>query len=344
MTTWTSSARRELGEIEALEQRELLQTDRPGGPGQRLADGQARGTRARRRARATARQRARSSAGQEAPLRGDEAIDLLGDEPLVVRAPAFSISSSREPPRASSRIRLYVAASAGLRKSVPTRAAAGRARASRARCSAAPRCARSWHGSRRRPESRRSAYPIANSSTSSTRQVPNCSSRSSQPPNAPGTQAARTPVPGHELVPELAVALDRGGGGSDALAAERDRLAAGDRPEQRRHLAAGSVQVRLDDLERESGRDRRVERVAAALEHGHPGGRAEPVRRGDHPERAAQLGPRREARGPHAKIKHVVVPCASSLPAASRASLPRSRCASPCGDGPLAADQLRCPP
>ena len=38
--------------------------------------------------------------------------------------------------------------------------------------------------------------PIANSSTSSSRHIPNCSSSRSQPPKAPGTHAASTPVPG----------------------------------------------------------------------------------------------------------------------------------------------------
>ena len=119
-----------------------------------------------------------------------------------------------------------------------------------------------------------------------------------------------------ELVSELAEALDRGGGRSDPLAAERDRLAAGDRPEQRRHLAARPVQVRLDDLKREADRNCRVEGVAAALEHGHPRRGAEPVCRADHPERASELGTGREAHRRY-MIKQVVVPCASSLPAAS---------------------------
>ena len=66
------------------------------------------------------------------------------------------------------------------------------------------------------------------------------------------------------------------------------------RPEDDRQVAAGAVQVRLDDLQREAGRDRGVERVAAALEHRHAGRGREPVRRRDHAEGAAQLGPGRE--------------------------------------------------
>ena len=169
--------------------------------------------------------------------------------------------------------------------------------------------------------------------------MPNCSSSSSQPPNAPGTQAASTPVPGDELVAELVVALDRGSAGRDPLTAERDRLPAVDWEEERGHLAARAVQVRLDDLQRQAGRDRCVERVATALEHGHAGRGREPVRRRDHPERAAQLGPGREA---HWKIRHVVVPCASSLPFES-VSFPSAVAIARAlvDDDPLAADHAR---
>src|SRR6185295_652361 len=109
-------------------------------------------------------------------------------------------------------------------------------------------------------------------------------------------------------------ALDRRGGGRDTLAAQGDRLALVDREEDRGDLAAGAVQVRLDDLEREPGRDGGVEGVAAALEHRQAGGGRVPVRGRDHAERAAQLGAGREA---HWKIRQVVVPWASSLPPAS---------------------------
>ena len=77
-------------------------------------------------------------------------------------------------------------------------------------------------------------------------------------------------MPGIELVAELVEALDRRRGGRDALPAERERLLPRGRPEDRGHLAARPVQVRLDDLEREPGRARGVERVAAPLEHRHP--------------------------------------------------------------------------
>ena len=91
-------------------------------------------------------------------------------------------------------------------------------------------------------------------------------------PGAEGAGHARGEHAGprDEVVAELAEALDRGGRGRDSLAAEHERLVPVDGEEDRRHLAAGPVQVRLDDLEHEPGRDRGVERVAAALEHAIP--------------------------------------------------------------------------
>jgi hypothetical protein len=45
----------------------------------------------------------------------------------------------------------------------------------------------------------------------------------------------------------------------------------------------------FDDLQREPGGDRRVERIAAQFQHSHAGTGAEPVSRRHHPERATQL-------------------------------------------------------
>ena len=65
-------------------------------------------------------------------------------------------------------------------------------------------------------------------------------------------------------------------------------------PEQDRHLAAETVEVRLDDLEHESGGTCRIEGVAAPIEHCHRALRGEPVGRADHAERALELRPRGE--------------------------------------------------
>ena len=104
-------------------------------------------------------------------------------------------------------------------------------------------------------------------------------------------------MPGNELVPELVEALDRRGRGRDSLPAEHAHLVSLDGVEDRGHLAARPVQVRLDDLQDESGRARCIERVPAPLEHRHPGLRGEPVRRRDHPEGAAELGASGERQG-----------------------------------------------
>src|SRR5215218_10261926 len=50
--------------------------------------------------------------------------------------------------------------------------------------------------------------------------------------------------------------------------------------ENDRDFAAKPIQVRFDDLKRETDRHRRVERIAALLKDAHARGGAEPMRRG----------------------------------------------------------------
>ena len=80
----------------------------------------------------------------------------------------------------------------------------------------------------------------------------------------------------------------------DSLAAQHADVVALLVVEDRREVAARAVQVWLDDLQREAGRDGRIECVPAALEHRHAGGRRQPVCRRDHSEGAAQLWARGE--------------------------------------------------
>ena len=104
---------------------------------------------------------------------------------------------------------------------------------------------------------------------------------------------------GNQREPELvAIALDRRCAWRGPLRAEDERPVAPGRPDERRQVAAWAVEVRLDDLQREAGRDGGVERVAALLEHGHPRSRREPVRGRHHPEGPPELWPRREAHAP----------------------------------------------
>ena len=127
----------------------------------------------------------------------------------------------------------------------------------------------------------------------------------------PGAERARhargeQPAARHEVEPEVPVGLQgrrrRGG----ALAADDERLAAPRVVADHRHLAARAVQVRLDDLEHEAGRDRGVEGVAAFLQDGHAGRRGEPVRGRHHAERPRELRPGRELRN----VRHTLLrPC-----------------------------------
>ena len=303
--------RRELGEIEAVEERELLQPHRPGRPRQRLADRQPAvlelGDRLERRAPAR-----HVLAGEEPAFGGGEPVDLLGDEALVVRAAGLldlllARASARllDDPAIGRRERRVAEERADLRCRQVEVARAGPPAA------AAPRCARSSRGSRRRAGSR------APRSRSRTRARPRAARSRTAPAAAASRRRRRGRRPRARRFRGRARGRDRGSArssprpGAHALAAERNRLAAVDREEQRRHLAAGPVQMRLDDLQRQAGRDRRVERVAAALEHRHPGRGCEPVGRRDHAERAAQLRAGREG---HWMIRQVVVPCASSFP------------------------------
>ncbi len=100
---------------------------------------------------------------------------------------------------------------------------------------------------------------------------------------------------GHELVAARAESLDRRGRGRDALSAEDERPTGLGGPEDGGKITAGTVQVRLDDLQDEPGGARRVEGVPAALEHRHPRLAREPVCRSDRSEPAAQHGAGREA-------------------------------------------------
>jgi len=75
------------------------------------------------------------------------------------------------------------------------------------------------------------------------------------------------PGAGNELEPELAEVLDRRFRGRRSLCADHANVVVARAVEDRREITARAVQMRLDDLQRETGSDRRVERIPAALEH-----------------------------------------------------------------------------
>ena len=110
-------------------------------------------------------------------------------------------------------------------------------------------------------------------------------------------QAARRPVPGTRSRPSVAVMRDRRARRRRPLAADHLGLAAPHVVEDDRHVAARPVEMRLDDLQREGGRDGGVEGVAAALQHAHADRGRDPVGRRDDAEGAVDLGTGGEAVG-----------------------------------------------
>ena len=112
-----------------------------------------------------------------------------------------------------------------------------------------------------------------------------------------GHHRGEKPGAGNEVEAFAAIMRDSGAGRRDALAANDLRLAAPHVVEDDRHIAAGSVQMRLHHLQREGRGDRGVERIAAAFKDAHADRRRDPMRRGDHAEGAFDFGPRGEGIG-----------------------------------------------
>ncbi len=97
--------------------------------------------------------------------------------------------------------------------------------------------------------------------------------------------------PRHELEALSAVVLWGRAGRRRALPHQHDRdIRMLRRGEHTRHVAARTVEVRLDHVQHECAGDGGVEGVAAALEHGLRGSGCQPVRRCGHAERALQRG------------------------------------------------------
>ena len=105
--------------------------------------------------------------------------------------------------------------------------------------------------------------------------------------DASGKQAGA----GYEIEPFAAVMSDRGTRWGYALAANHFRFGALYVVEDDRHIAAWPVEVRLHHLQRERGRHRSIERIAAALQYAHAHGGRDPVGGGDHAERTFDFRP-----------------------------------------------------
>ncbi len=99
---------------------------------------------------------------------------------------------------------------------------------------------------------------------------------------------------GHEFETLAAIVRDAGAGRCWALSTNDFRLAAARVVDDHRHVAAGTVEVRLDHLQGERGRDRGIECIAALFQHRHANGGRDPMGRGDDAEGALDLRAGRE--------------------------------------------------
>ena len=96
---------------------------------------------------------------------------------------------------------------------------------------------------------------------------------------------------------------DGGAGGGGALAADHLGAAAFDVMDDDRDVAAGAVEMRFHDLQREGGGDAGIERIAALFQNAHADRRRDPVGRGHDPKCAFDFGPGGE--GIRIDIAHV---------------------------------------
>ena len=91
-----------------------------------------------------------------------------------------------------------------------------------------------------------------------------------------------------------AIVRDGGAGRRRALAANHFRLATTNVVNDQRRVAAWTIEMRLDHLQRKRGRDGCIEGVAALLQHCHADRCGDPVRRGDDTESAVDFRACRE--------------------------------------------------
>ena len=99
---------------------------------------------------------------------------------------------------------------------------------------------------------------------------------------------------GDEVEPLIPVVGDRRPGGRDALPTDDRWPVLPGQPDQRGHVAQGSVQVRLHHVQDKSHSGGGVEGVAADLQQPHADGGGDPVGRGGDAEGPLYLGPGRE--------------------------------------------------
>ncbi len=128
-----------------------------------------------------------------------------------------------------------------------------------------------------------------------------------QQPCAKSAGHDRRQQPGarHEVKAQLTKPFERRGLRRHALTTDHLDAAFVFAVDEDRHLTAGPVQVRLDDLQHKSPRRRGIECIATSLENAHRSCRSQPVCGGSHSEGAFQFRAGRK----HPRLSH----CGSSL-------------------------------
>ena len=281
------------GDVEAVEQGELLQRNRSGAPRAGLADG-GLAVLERHDGLEGRSPRCHVVARQQAPLRFAEAVDLVGDKAFVEElASPFDLLVARaagrlchDPPIGRGKHGI-----AELRSDLGHR----QVEISRGRPTG-DQIRPAGDGQVHAADDREAVVRIVDRERKHVLERPGAEFPQQQQPAAEGAgNAGREHArAGNQVEAQLTEALDRRRRWSDSLTAKRERLAPIDRVEERRDFTAGAVQVRLHHLEREAGRNRGVERVPTALQNRHARCRGKPVRRRDHAERSAQLRSGRE--------------------------------------------------
>ena len=109
-----------------------------------------------------------------------------------------------------------------------------------------------------------------------------------------GHAGCQKPGAGHEIETLATIIRDGGAGRRRALPTNDFGLAAARVVDDHRHVAAGTVEMRLDHLQDERGSDRGIERVAALFQRRHADGGRDPMGRCDDAEGAFDLRARRE--------------------------------------------------
>ena len=293
-------------ELKALQQRELLQHDRALAPDAGLADGVAAIIVGQRRL--DGRLPARHVVGREhaAMRRAADVHDFLGAAELVDRfrhktvRPGFSRALDLRDAVGAGAFGLFQDAGVGFRELLVGEQRAGPRhfvvrQVDRGRCRPvlAEQFLDDLDGRRRALDQRIAVAGVGDRGLQHVAQPHRAVIAQQQHPGfeRAGNAGGEKPGAGHHLQAFALVMRDGCLRRRGALAADHLGAAALGVVDDDRHVAAGTVQMRLDHLQREGGGNTGVEGVAAFFQDAHADGGGDPVRRGHDAEGAFDFRP-----------------------------------------------------